>query len=170
MFFVMRKSIIFFLLIMFSVNSLCFSAETNFSVKKEKVVEEKKTVNRKNAKKKKNKYVKPKGWLDHLMQISKARGDMEEELKEETESYSNVKKAIDQEKIKEGQSAQVIAKQFGAPSIKLVENDKIHKRWVYKKGGTSYFEGEKIYLFFDENNKLVGWENIPAKVKETEEE
>jgi len=169
MFFVIRKFVIFFLLILFSFNSLCFSVETNFSVKNKKTAVEEKRVKEKKKKEKKIKYVKPKGWLGHLMQIGKARGDMEEELKKETESYRKIKKAIDQEHIKENERGQVISEKFGAPSIKLVENDKIHTRWVYKQGETSYFEGEKIYLFFNENNKLAGWEIIPAKVKEVEE-
>ena len=40
----------------------------------------------------------------------------------------------------------------------MFEKDLEIYKWVYKPGYSSY-GGEKIYLFFDQNDELVDWEH-----------
>ena len=119
---------------------------------------------------KKVKYVKPKGWLGHLMQISRQRDDMQKELKNETKAYESVRKAVDRRELRAGEAASKIEKEYGRPVIKLSENDNVHTRWVYKPGDATYFTGEKICLFFDGEDKLEKWEFVEKKPDQNEGE
>jgi hypothetical protein len=117
---------------------------------------------------KKVKYVKSKYGVKALMGLGKSMGDMSEELKQETKKYRKVKKAIDHETLKVGESSSKVEKTFGEPVIILSnEREKIAK-WIYKPGNVTFFEGEKIYLIFDENNKLTGWKVLGEERGEDE--
>ena len=85
---------------------------------------------------------------------------MAKALKKETKNYNKVKKAIISEKLEEGMSAEKIKKKYGEPVIDIYDEKKSANKWLYMPATSSHFEGEKLYLFIDEENTLVGWRLI----------
>ncbi len=111
----------------------------------------------------KKKWVKSKDGLKALMELSKDRAKMAEEYDTETDNYNNALKAIDKDSLPEGLSAEDVRNKLGEPVIVLSEPDGERTRWVYKNGAADYSSSEKVYLFFDKNEKLINWVIPPAK-------
>ncbi len=109
---------------------------------------------------KKVKYVQAPDGLNTLIKMSGDRQKMTKILVEETKNYENAKKAVSKGNIKAGDSASLVRKSCGEPVLILAEGKDGSKRWVYKPMGSTYFEGEKIYLFFDSQDKFVKWETV----------
>ena len=95
------------------------------------------------------------GPLFELMAVGESQKEMEKELAKETKAYKAIKKAIERGRIKKGESADEIIKMYGAPVVTL-SDDQYAEKWVYKPGYASYFDGVKIYLFFDDDETLKG--------------
>jgi len=114
------------------------------------------------SKKEKKKWVKSKHGTSALLKLSRDRSEMMREYQKETHSYNRLKKAIGAGSLKPGDSAKDVKRKIGDPVIVLKENDGKTTRWVFKPHSASYFSDEKIYLFFDENNKLIRGES-PGK-------
>ncbi|MFC1479862.1 hypothetical protein ACFL5Y_00220 [Candidatus Omnitrophota bacterium] len=108
-------------------------------------------------KKKPVKWVKSKYGVKALMKLSKDRGKMVKEYKQETENYKKVEKAIARGQLAKGESATRIEKRYGAPVITFTDAKNKTRQWVYKPGNLSFFSGEKIYLIFDNEDKLIEW-------------
>ena len=109
------------------------------------------------------KYVKFKGGLNCLIKFAKSQGDMINEAKGETKAYLKVKKAFEQGKLEGGQSGVLIKKIYGSPVITLPINNTDCESWIYKPGEESFFEGEKICLVFDKENRLVEWKMVTSQ-------
>ncbi|MBU0683195.1 MAG: hypothetical protein ABIH85_00070 [Candidatus Omnitrophota bacterium] len=118
--------------------------------------------------KKKIKYVKSKDAVKTLIAFAKSRGDMIKELNAETENYESMDKAITDDVLLKGESADLIEKKYGKPVITLTKPGEKQIEWVYKKADDSYFTGSKIRLFFDEEKKLLSWEKTEETVCRTE--
>ncbi|MBL7157869.1 MAG: hypothetical protein ISS92_06925 [Candidatus Omnitrophica bacterium] len=95
------------------------------------------------------------GPLFELMAVGESQKAMEKELAKETKAYKTIKKAIEKGLIKKGESADEIRRRYGAPVITL-SDEQYAEKWVYKPGYASYFDGIKIYLFFDSDKTLKG--------------
>ena len=118
----------------------------------------------KTGKKKRVKYVKSKNGLKSLMTFAKDRGSMVQEYKEETENYRKVRTALDRGMLKHGESASRIKRKYGEPVIMLPEENGKFVKWIYKPGDKTFFSERKVYLIFDENDKLLGWHSLrPAE-------
>lgn len=141
------KRLIIFIAAVFVFSS--FSAEISFP-------EEKKD---------KKKWVKSKTGLKSLMLLAKDRGQMIKEYKADTKSYKKIKKALNHDLFHGGEKAFEIKRKYGEPVVILQENNVNETRWVYKPSDASFFEGEKAYLFFDSENKLVKWNLVEGKPK-----
>ena len=98
--------------------------------------------------------------LKELMEVGRNQDRMAKALKKETKNYNKVKKAIISEKLEEGMSAEKIKKKYGEPVIDIYDEKKSANKWLYMPATSSHFEGEKLYLFIDEENTLVGWRLI----------
>jgi len=122
-------------------------------VKKRRVAEEKKRRSR-------EKFKKPDHWLGELMQIAESRGSMAQELTKETKNYRFLKKAVDHGDLKKGMFASKIKKEYGEPVITLSEEKGSMEKWLYKPGDVSFFDGKKIYLIFDSDERLVEWKSV----------
>ena len=131
----------------------------------EEVVDIKKTDVSDGAKKtKKVKYVKSKGGLKNLINFSRSRKGMIKELNSETKSYQNIKEAIESGGLEKGMDAESLRERYGNPVIVLPDEIK-GVEWIYKQGKESYFTGEKIYLRFDEDDKLSEWSEVKPAIK-----
>ncbi|MFH0732897.1 MAG: hypothetical protein V2A72_08300 [Candidatus Omnitrophota bacterium] len=96
--------------------------------------------------------------LSSLAEAAKAADDAQKTLAAETKIYEAVKKAIENDQIKQGQSQDEIRKLYGEPLVIIQEKNNIEK-WVYKPGHATYFDNVKTYLFFDENKSLIKTES-----------
>ncbi|MFH1552474.1 MAG: hypothetical protein ABID83_02390 [Candidatus Omnitrophota bacterium] len=108
-------------------------------------------------KKKPVKWVKSKYGVKALMKLSKDRGEMVKEFKQETENYRKIKKAIACGQLEKGESATRIESRYGSPVVSFADDKKKTQEWVYKPGNVSFFSSEKIYLIFDKGDKLIEW-------------
>ena len=116
-------------------------------------------------KKDKEKWVKSKTGVKSLMTLAGDRGKMVKEYKQETKNYKKVKKALNNDLFHGGEKAFEIKRKYGEPVVVLDEQGANETRWVYKPSETTFFKGEKAYLFFDSENKLLRWELVEGKPK-----
>ena len=96
--------------------------------------------------------------LKMLVQLGRDNKLKQRALKQETKNFQSVKKYIDDNKIKKGISAKYAIKKFGEPV--LVLSDSEGEKWAYKRSDVDWVGGEKIYLFFDKEGKLLDWECV----------
>jgi hypothetical protein len=82
-------------------------------------------------------------------------------LRQETANFNKLKNYIEDNKIKKGISEKQAIKKFGEPVVGFDELD--FQSWIYKAAESSWFGGEKIYLYFDKKGKLTGWECVDCK-------
>lgn len=94
--------------------------------------------------------------IDTLQNLAKSQNEIQEVLKKETETFKAVKNAFDNGKIKIGQSKNEILVKYGEPVVVLEDSGGMRgaEKWIYKPSSSTYFEGIKIYLNFDENGIL----------------
>ena len=92
--------------------------------------------------------------LDALIEVGKNMGEIQKGYDLETKNFERVKKAFDSGAIKKGQAKGDIAKQYGDPVIVTKESGPMREKWVYKPASSSFFDGIRIYLFFDESGAL----------------
>ena len=98
--------------------------------------------------------------LKTLMRIGKNQKEMAKALKNETANYNSVKEAILKEKLQEGMDGDQVRSKYGDPVIDIFDKRRNVNKWLYMPQTSSHFEGEKLYLYIDEGNKLVGWQII----------
>jgi hypothetical protein len=106
----------------------------------------------------KKKWVKSKYGIKALLTLSKDRGQMEKEYRVETDNYQKIRKAIECGRMEKGEASSEIRKRYGDPVVDFAEDDGKVYKWVYKPGNVTLLEKQKIYLFFDENEKLTNWQ------------
>ncbi|MFC1658867.1 hypothetical protein ACFL1D_05745 [Candidatus Omnitrophota bacterium] len=80
----------------------------------------------------------------------------QQQLSQETKNFQKIKKYIEERRIKEGVSRNYAIRAFGEPVVILPLSQ--GEKWAYKPRGADWFAGEKAYLFFDANHRLVSWE------------
>ncbi|MFC1570754.1 hypothetical protein ACFL4E_03115 [Candidatus Omnitrophota bacterium] len=110
--------------------------------------------------KKKVKWVKSKTGIKSLMTFAKDRNAMIKEYGRETANYKEIKSAVDNGHLEVGDDAQKIAKRYGDPVVVVPESEGDITRWVYKPGDETYFKGSKVYLFFDQTERLMDWQEV----------
>jgi len=93
--------------------------------------------------------------LSTLSAVGKTQQEMQKAVNKETKSFRSVKKALETGDLKKGEDQKEIHRLYGDPVITL-PHDKGMEKWVYKPGNASFFNGTKIYLFFDKDKKLAG--------------
>jgi hypothetical protein len=104
------------------------------------------------------KWVRSKTGLNSLMTLSKDRGVMVRDLEGETKNYDKIARALEDDKLTQGQKAEDIIKRYGEPVVGLPYRSGELTRWVYKPYEATFFEGPKISLFFDDQGDLIRWE------------
>ena len=106
------------------------------------------------------KYEKVPGATEALIKVGKSQAEMMQVAREETRNYEKIRNAIHNGRLEENQIAQDIEKKYGKPVVILPARKGSLERWVYKPAEVSFFSGQKIYLFFNENMELVRWEDL----------
>ena len=92
--------------------------------------------------------------LDSLKDLGKSMAGINAAMDKETKAFKAVKAAIDKGDIKKGLSRADIRSRYGEPVIANDDFATKREKWVYKPAGSSFFEGIRIYLFFDDKGAL----------------
>ena len=99
--------------------------------------------------------------LKTLMKLGQSQAAMAKVSKKETRNYNNVKEAIASGKLEEDMSAGKIRRKYGEPIFDNIYDKKRNAyKWLYMPAASTHFKGEKLYLFVDEEGKLVGWKVV----------
>lgn len=93
--------------------------------------------------------------LNTLIEVGKSMGEIAKESEAETKRFDAVKKGIQTGRIVKGQSRDSILKEYGEPVIEKAKTKREPYAMVYKPSSASFFEGIKIYLYFDDNGFLT---------------
>lgn len=98
------------------------------------------------------------GAIGTLIEVGRSEEYKQEALKQETTSFNRVKKCIRENTIEKGISKKAAVSKFGRPVLMTPKEG--YEKWAYKPGDSDWFGGEKIYLFFDKNDKLISWKVV----------
>jgi outer membrane lipoprotein-sorting protein len=99
------------------------------------------------------------GNLRKLKGISDSMGRMEQHGQAEGKNYEQACSFLNGPDIEQGIKGSDLIKICGEPVAKADNG----LRWVYKPPTSTLFKGEKIYFYFDENQKLADWEYVIQK-------
>jgi len=96
------------------------------------------------------------GNIKKLKNIADSLGAMEKASKAEGKNYDKAKALLSTQDIRKGLSKEEIEEYCGEPVASVKDDTK----WVYKPPSSTFFEGEKIYFFFDSDGNLTSWEQV----------
>lgn len=96
------------------------------------------------------------GEIRRLTGIANSMDRMANEQEQEGKNYDKAKEFINGPKIQEGLTKEDVVKECGKPVATADEG----LRWVYKPPTSTFFKGEKIYLFFNNDGKLIDWRQV----------
>jgi hypothetical protein len=94
------------------------------------------------------------GGLDTLIEVARNQGEIAKSNKEETDNYGRVKRAIANGSLAKGTPKTQVRKLYGSPVVEFKDDNIGKEKWVYKDAGSSFFDGMKIYLIFDDAGNL----------------
>ena len=88
----------------------------------------------------------------------------EDDLRRQQATYEKVLKAAQTHTLVRGTAAAQIIKDLGAPVTVLAREG--GEKWLYLVRDADWFSGARIYLIFDKDNRLEGWECAHAECGE----
>ncbi|VAW16028.1 hypothetical protein MNBD_BACTEROID05-792 [hydrothermal vent metagenome] len=99
--------------------------------------------------------------LDQLMTLkglADSHKDMAEYVDKKDQLFVLLKEKIESNELETERLKKSILKEFGEPILKrsVYDQEFIRELWLYRYQ-TRYFEGSKVYLYFDDQNKLLDW-------------
>ena len=94
------------------------------------------------------------GALSTLIEIARSQKEIAKDSRRETKNFEKVKKAIERKILTKGTSKKTIKRQYGEPVIGFDKKAGQKETWIYKSAASTFFEGEKIYLIFDDDGNL----------------
>ena len=100
-----------------------------------------------------------------LLRLNSSQKQMRGYVQKQNKGFERLCKDIQRERLKMGLSQSQVISLYGDP---VVEKELKRKtRWLYRYP-VEYFHSDKVYLYFDRDNTLVGWElkKKEEKVKE----
>lgn len=92
--------------------------------------------------------------MGQLMELARAQKDAQKAYDDETKAFEKVKSAIDKGSIKKGDPKKSIGGRYGEPVVSIIDANTKREKWVYKPAKSSFFEGTKVYLYFDKADLL----------------
>ena len=114
--------------------------------------------------------------LQHLDQLLVLK-DMSDEqtrlqkyIEQQDKKFEKLLKAVEGRTLAKNVRDQSIVRMYGEPLGKReIEKDgQKLERWNYRYQ-MKYFESEKVYLYFNEEKRLVGWERVAANPPDKDE-
>ncbi len=104
--------------------------------------------------------------IQTLLELKKDEEWQQAYLEQELRAFEAVHKAIADGEINPGQLAGQVAEQVGDP-IERYPDDGL-ERWLYHDARDGWFDRPKIYLYFDNEERLVKWKCIGIECRESE--
>jgi len=89
-----------------------------------------------------------------LLEIARGQAEIQKSYENETKIYNKIEKAVNAGLIKNGQSSNEIKAKYGEPVVIIPDTVRAGDDWIYKPAKSSFFQGEKIDLFFDKKGLL----------------
>ena len=96
------------------------------------------------------------GEIRKLKGLADSMDSMEAQGKKDGINYQKADAFLSGSDISNGLPGSDLVKICGEPVAKA-DNE---SRWVYKPPTSTFFKGEKIYFYFDKDQKLVDWEKV----------
>ena len=92
--------------------------------------------------------------IGQLIGISRAQNDAQKTYAQETKAFARVKDAIARGEINKGESKEEIRSRYGDPVVSVPEYGTGRERWIYKPAKSSFFEGVKVYIYFNKESNI----------------
>jgi len=93
-----------------------------------------------------------------LKSLADNQAQQDKFVKTQEDRFQKLLKYIKNNKLKEGRSKRWVLAAFGEPYLtKEIEDDPIKVESIMYRHPDKFFGSEKVYLYFDEDNALVGW-------------
>ena len=113
--------------------------------------------------------------LTHLQELLtlKAYSDEQEGqaeyVKEQDARFEKLLAAVNSGDIENYFTPEQIIKTFGDPVFRreAEREGQVLEVWLYRYA-IRFFDSDKVYLYFDDENRLKDWEHVPAQPKEDE--
>ncbi|MCF7887169.1 MAG: hypothetical protein K9L71_01985 [Candidatus Omnitrophica bacterium] len=100
-----------------------------------------------------------------LKRLGDSRKLMERDIEKKKKNLAKLINDIKTDKLKKGTSYNRFIRLYGEPVLeKLIDKDTKEKRLLYRHP-TEYFDTDKVYLYFNQEAKLIAWKYIPAEQK-----
>ncbi len=107
--------------------------------------------------------------LKTLSRYSKSQEGNEKFVEVQEEKFENLLDDYKNDRLKKGLSQRYIFRNYGEPvSSRMVEDDPLIKERLVYRYPMEFFGSEKMYLFFDEDKKLIDWRWEEASIQEQE--
>ena len=105
--------------------------------------------------------------LTHLQQLltlksySANQDAQEEYVKAHDKRFLDLVQALESGQVSQYWNKKQLIRRFGDPIHKksVARDDVMHERWLYRRA-LEYFNGEKVYFYFDPDDNLVDWEHV----------
>ena len=92
--------------------------------------------------------------LGTLIELGKSQAEIQKQYAHETKAFEAVKRAIDVDAIKKGESKNSVRVKYGEPIVIVNNLDGKHEDWIYKPAGSSFFRGIRATLVFNAEGVL----------------
>jgi len=99
------------------------------------------------------------GDIRKLKGLADSMDSMEAQGKKDGINYQKADALLSGSDINNGLTGSDLVKICGKPVAKADNG----LRWVYKPPTSTFFKGEKIYFYFDKDQKLIDWEKVYQK-------
>ena len=98
-----------------------------------------------------------------LLELSKSEKHKQQALRRETINFEKAKKYVNsgEIKVKKRISKNTATRKFGKPILVSLKPE--GERWAYKAADSDWFDGEKVYLFFDSDGMLTDGKIVNAE-------
>ncbi len=105
-----------------------------------------------------------------LKDMSDEQARMQKYIEEQDKKFEKLLKAVKDRTLVKNVRDQSIVRMYGEPLGKreVEKNNQKLERWNYRYQMT-YFESEKVYLYFNEEKRLVGWEHVAGNLPDENE-
>lgn len=95
--------------------------------------------------------------IGFLKELADDEKDKAKTIENDTRNYEKLKEALASGKLKPGMPIEEVRNRFGEPVVSTQEKEGM--RLGYKPGPASWFGEQKIYLFFDDQGKLLKFQS-----------
>lgn len=98
--------------------------------------------------------------LKLLLQINEEDKAFQKQLKLQEKGFSLLLKDLEGNRIKVGALKKDIITRYGEPILEQSSQEQPETQKLLYRYPTKYFDSPKVYLYFDSNQALTGWDTV----------